>query len=134
MADDMVTSRKIAENVILTVVSRISMALAIPVICALFWLYNGWQDDKLTAIRTQVATVQLSAKDASEKASKLSDRLISVETKQVQDAASSDKFQQATLTRLDRVQDSLVGLSNAVAALTATIQAIESEKRNGKPP
>jgi hypothetical protein len=26
------------------------------------------------------------------------------------------------------------GASNAVAALTATIQAIESEKRNGKPP
>jgi hypothetical protein len=48
----------------------------------------------------------------------------------VQDAAASDKFQQATLTRLDRAQDSLVGLSNAVAALTATIQAIEHDKLN----
>jgi hypothetical protein len=133
MADDMVTSRKIAENVILTVISRISMALAIPVICALFWLYNGWQDDKLNTIRAQVTTVQESAQDASEKASKLSDRLISVETKQVQDSAASDKFQQATLTRLDRVQDSLVGLSNAVSALTATIQAIEHDKLTAKP-
>jgi hypothetical protein len=52
----------------------------------------------------------------------------------VQDAAASDKFQTATLTRLDRVQDSLAGFSNAVSALTATIQAIESEKRNEKPP
>jgi hypothetical protein len=134
MADDMVTSRKIAENVILTVISRISMALAIPVICALFWLYNGWQNDNLNTIRAQVATVQESAKEASEKASKLSDRLISVETKQVQDAAASDKFQTATLTRLDRVQDSLVGLSNAVSALTATIQAIEDDKLSEKPP
>jgi hypothetical protein len=130
MADDMVSSRKIAENVALLIVARISMALALPTICAMFWLYSGWQDDKLAAIRTQVTTVQESARDASDKASKLSDRLISVETKQVQDSAASDKFQTATLTRLDRVQDSLVGLSNAVSALTATIQAIEQDKRN----
>jgi hypothetical protein len=55
------------------------------------------------AIRAQVATVQQSAEDAFAKASKLSDRLISVETKQVQDSAASDKFQTATLSRLDRV-------------------------------
>jgi hypothetical protein len=134
MADDMVSSKKIAENVILLVIARVSMALALPTICALFWLYNGWQNDNLNTIRAQVATVQESAKEASEKASKLSDRLISVETKQVQDAAASDKFQTATLTRLDRVQDSLVGLSNAVSALTATIQAIEHDKLSGKPP
>jgi hypothetical protein len=133
--DDMAnTSEKIAANVLLLAVARVSMALALPTICAMFWLYSSWQDDKLTTIRNQVATVQESARDASEKASKLSDRLISVETKQVQDAAASDKFQTATLTRLDRVQDSLVGLSNAVSALTATIQAIEHDKLNDRPP
>jgi hypothetical protein len=55
------------------------------------------------------------ATTASEKRSNVNGRLIAVETTQVQDAASSDKFQTATLTRLDRVQDSIVGLSNAVA-------------------
>ncbi|MER8555510.1 hypothetical protein NKH69_00035 [Mesorhizobium sp. M0976] len=62
----------------------------------------------------------------------VNERLIAVETKQTQDAASSEKFQSATLTRLDRVQDSIVGLSNAVAALTATLQAV-AEERNRSP-
>lgn len=69
------------------------------------------------------------ANEALDKTSKLSDRLIQVETKQVQDAASSEKFQNATLTRLDRVQDSIVGLSNAVAALTATPQVVVDDRR-----
>lgn len=130
----MVSSRKIVENVALIIVARLSMVLALPTIGVLFWLYSGWQDERLATLRSQVATAQAAATDASQKASTVSDRLIKVETKQVQDAASSEKFQTATLTRLDRVQDSLVGLSNAVAALTATIQGIESERRGTKPP
>ncbi|MBZ9986048.1 hypothetical protein LB572_02940 [Mesorhizobium sp. BH1-1-5] len=122
-------SQKIAENVLLLAVARISMALALPTIGLLFWLYSSWQTDQLQTIRENVASVQQSANGAATQASKLSERLTAVETKQVQDAASSEKFQSATLTRLDRVQDSIVGLSNAVAALTATLQAIEQERR-----
>ena len=36
--------------------------------------------------------------------------------------------QTATLARLDRVQDSIVGLSNAVSALTATLQALVTDQ------
>lgn len=134
MADNMVNSKKIAENVTLLIIARISMVLALPTIGLLFWLYSGWQDERLATLRVQITTAQAAATDASQKASTVSDRLIKVETKQVQDAAASEKFQTATLTRLDRVQDSLIGLSNAVSALTATIQAIEHDKLSTKPP
>ena len=127
-------AQKIAENTILTAVARVSMTLALPTICLIFWLGWIYIDAQFEDTNGKLVDAQRMATTASEKAGKVNERLIAVETKQVKDAASSEKFQTATLTRLDRVQDSLVGLSNAVAALTATIQAIESEKRNGKPP
>ncbi|RWM13715.1 MAG: hypothetical protein EOR72_18490 [Mesorhizobium sp.] len=83
------------------------MALALPTIGLLFWLYSQWQDTRLVTMQGQVPEAQQSASEASSKVSKVSDRLYIVET------TSSEKFQSATLTRLDRVQDSIVGLSNA---------------------
>lgn len=123
-------AQNIAENVLLLAVARVSMALALPTIGLLFWLYSSWQADQLQTIRENVASVQHSANGAADQASRLSERLTAVETKQVQDAASSEKFQSATLQRLDRVQDSLVGLSNAVSALTATLQTVIETNRN----
>ncbi|MDX8513508.1 hypothetical protein [Mesorhizobium captivum] len=126
-------SQKIADNVLLLAIARVSMVLALPTIGVLFWLYTQWQDTRLNSVQSQIVDAQRSASDASDKATKVSDRLYVVETKQTQDAASSEKFQNATLTRLDRVQDSIVGLSNAVAALTATLQGVV-EDRKVKPP
>lgn len=136
MADDEEmpkASQKIADNVLLLAIARVSMVLALPTIGVLFWLYTQWQDTRLNSVQSQIVDAQRSASDASDKATKVSDRLYVVETKQTQDAASSEKFQNATLTRLDRVQDSIVGLSNAVAALTATLQGVV-EDRKVKPP
>lgn len=130
----MTNSQKIAENVLLLAVARVSMALALPTIGLIFWLYSGWQDKQLDTLQTQIIETQSTARDTSKLAVSLSERLVAVETKQVRDAASSEKFQSATLTRLDRVQDSIVGLSNAVAALTATLQAVVDDKRAGRPP
>jgi len=130
----MTNSQKIAENVLLLAVARVSMALALPTIGLIFWLYSGWQDKQMDAMQTQIVQTQSTAQDTSKLAVSLSERLVAVETKQVRDTASSEKFQSATLTRLDRVQDSIVGLSNAVAALTATLQAVVDDKRAGHPP
>ncbi|MBZ9857482.1 hypothetical protein LB566_27220 [Mesorhizobium sp. CA13] len=127
-------SQKIAENVVLLAFARVSMALALPTIAMLFWLYSQWQDTRLDTMQGQIIEAQQSASEASSKATKVSDRLIAVETKQVQDAASSEKFQSATLTRFDRVQDSIVGLSNAVAVLTATLQGMLEERKGRAPP
>ncbi|WP_406873282.1 hypothetical protein WHT83_06175 [Aminobacter sp. P9b] len=132
--ESMTTSERIASNVLLLAVARLSMALALPTLGLLLWLYSSWQDAQLEMLQTQINQTQHSAQEASQLALKLSDRLIAVETKQVQDAASSEKFQSATLTRLDRVQDSIVGLSNTVAALTATLQSIVNDKQSRTPP
>lgn len=129
--DDMAnTSERIASNMILLAVARVSMALALPTIGVLFWLYSSWQEERLANLGDKIVEAQHSATTASAKATDLSNRLTKVETKQVEDAASSEKFQTATLTRLDRVQDSIVGLSNAVAALTATLQGIVDDRRS----
>jgi len=129
----MTGSERIAQNVVLLAVARVSMALALPTIGLIFWLYSSWQNAQLNTMQAQIEQTQRAAQDASTFALKLSERLIAVETKQVQDAAVSEKFQAATLTRLDRVQDSIVGLSNTVAALTATLQSIVDDKRRQPP-
>ncbi|RWM47709.1 MAG: hypothetical protein EOR76_14455 [Mesorhizobium sp.] len=144
-------SQKIAENVLLLAVSRISMVLALPMIGFITWVTGQWleskfdaQDQRIVAQSTasenqsrittaRVETAEKTAQSAITQAGEINGRLISVETKQTQESAAADRFQSATLTRLDRVQDSIVGLSNAVAALTATLQAV-AEERNRSPP
>ena len=127
-------SQKIAENVVLLAWARVSMALALPAIGIIFMLGWAYVDKQFDDTTTSLSEAKQMATTASEKASKVNDRLIAVETKQVQDGASNDKFQNATLTRLDRVQDSIVGLSNAVAALTATLQSVVSDQNRKQPP
>lgn len=126
------SAQRLVDSVIVTALARLSMLLALPTLGLIFWLYSGWQDERLEKLQTQIDQTQQSAKEASVLALKLSDRLVAVETKQVQDAASSERFQAATLNRLDRVQDSIVGLSNTVSALTATLQAIVEDRRTGR--
>lgn len=125
------SAQKLVDSVIVTALARLSMLLALPTLGLIFWLYSGWQDGKLETLQRQIDQTQRAAQEVSSLAIKLSDRLVAVETKQVQDAASSEKFQAATLSRLDRVQDSIVGLSNTVSALTATLQTIVDDRRTG---
>ncbi|MER9665572.1 hypothetical protein [Mesorhizobium sp. M0203] len=127
------TSQKIAENVLLLAVARVSMALSLPLIAFVAWLGGQYLEGKFDVINDRVSTVEQRASSASNQVTQVNERLIAVETKQTQDAASSEKFQSATLTRLDRVQDSIVGLSNAVAALTATLQAVAEERNRSQP-
>jgi len=128
-------SEKIAENVLLLAIARVSMALALPTIGLLTFFGSQWLDGRIDAVTKTADQANVVAVKANDVAGKVNDRLIAVETKQVQDMASNERFQNGTLNRLDRVQDSIVGLSNAVAALTATLQAIaEDRDRNRSPP
>ncbi len=134
------SAEKISENVLLTAVARVSMALALPAIGLIAFLGSSWletkfeaQDRNIAAQSTasenqskittaRVETGERAAQSAIDQAGAVNGRLSIVETKQSENAASSEKFQTATLNRLDRVQDSIVGLSNAVSALTAVMQ------------
>lgn len=127
-------AEKIANSTIVLALARASMVLALPTIAALFWLYTNWQEDKLNTIRSQVTIAEQSARAASQKATDVSDRLIAVETKQVQDAATGARFQSEMLGRMDRMQDAIVELSNSVSALTATVSALAENQRDRRPP
>lgn len=149
-------TKTIAENVTLLAIARISMALSLPTLGLIAWLGGQWldqkfamQDAKITAqgvaatsqntlTTTRIETVERTAAAKAEtaertiqsaigQAAQINDRLTVVETKQAQDSVSSERFQNATLQRLDRMQDSIVAMSNAIAALTATLQAQQEE-------
>jgi hypothetical protein len=151
--NDEVASRaaQAANNTILLVVARVSMALALPVLAAISTIGGMYLDQKFEAqdvkieqqkqasdneARIQTARVERIEKMATlaiENAAKVGERLISVETKQNQESVSSAQFQQATLARLDRMQESIVSLSNSIASLTATLQAQENYTRRRQP-
>ena len=134
------TSEKIAENVLLLAIARVSMAMAMPMLGLITFLGSQWLEGKFDAqdraiavqsatsenqaklTTARVETVERSAQSAIDQAGAVNAKLSIVETKQNENTVSNDKFQAATLSRLDRVQDSIVGLSNAVSALTAVMQ------------
>ena len=137
-------TQKIADSVILRAVARVSMVLAIPVLTFIATLGSSWLNEKFekqatanqNAIQFQVSRIdriEKTATTAIEQSAKVNDRLTVVETKQVTADATAAKFQNDTLTRLDRLQDSMVSMSNAIAALTATMQAREDYERRRSP-
>ncbi|MCO4316357.1 hypothetical protein M8997_004110 [Phyllobacterium sp. 21LDTY02-6] len=133
-------TQKIADNVLLRAVARVSMAMAMPILGLVVYLGSGWLDGKFdkaatdsqNAIAFQVSRIdriEKTATTAIDQSVKVNDRLTVVETKQATADATAAKFQNDTLTRLDRLQDSMVSMSNAIAALTATMQAREDYER-----
>ena len=132
---------QVANNAILLMVARLSMALAIPVLGTVTTIGAMYLDQKFEAQETKIqqqrtaseqeSRIQISRIEriermstvAIENAAKVGERLISVETKQNQESVASSQFQQATLVRLDKMQESIITLSNSIASLTATLQA-----------
>jgi hypothetical protein len=105
----MTNSQRLADSVVLLIVARVSMVLALPTIGLVAWLYSSWQDDRLDSIRDQMRARKARPPRRRSWRPRQATRLIAVETRQTQVSASSDRFQAATLSRLDRVQDSIVG-------------------------
>lgn len=139
--------QKIADSVILRAVARVSMAMALPLSSLVVYFGLNWLDGRFekqeaasqNAIAFQVSRIdriENTATIAIEQSAKVNDRLTVVETKQVTADATAAKFQNDVITRMDRFQDSIIGLSNAVAALTATMQAREDyeRRRSGSSP
>lgn len=136
MADDEMngSAQKIADSVLLLAVARVSMVLALPLIGLITWLGAQYLEAKFDAVNVRVTGAEQKADVTAEQTTKINDRLIAVETSQTAAVSAREKFENATLARLDRVQDSIVGLSNAVAALTATVQAIADQKSRPQQP
>lgn len=126
-------AQKIADSVLLLAIARVSMALALPTIGLISWLGSGYLEGKFDAVNVRVTGVEQKAETTADQTAKINDRLIAVETGQTAALSAREKFEAATLARLDRLQDSIVSLSNAVAALTATVQA-DRKERGPQPP
>jgi len=133
--------QKIADSVILRAVARLSMAMALPLASLVVYFGLNWLDGRFekqetanqNAIAFQVSRIdriEKAATTAIDQSAKVNDRLTIVETKQVTADATAAKFQNDALTRLDRMQDSMVGISNAVAALSAEAQQTFISKCN----
>ena len=144
-------AEKVAKNHLLLAVARISMVLALPTITLIATMGSNQLESKFVEIQNKIDLNQSSVsqkfsavekaaesqatitreenKTQSELVTKLSDKLIAVETKQTQDAAQLERFQTAVLIRLDRLQDSQVTSSNAISTLTATVQALIEQNR-----
>lgn len=132
---------QVANNAILLMVARLSMALAIPVLGIVTTIGAMYLDQKFEAQETKIQQQRTASEQESrvqvarierlermtttaiENAARVGERLISVETKQNQESVAAAQFQQATLARLDKMQESIITLSNSIASLTATIQA-----------
>lgn len=137
-----------ANNAILIAVARVSMALALPVIVGITTIGTMYLDQKFETQNTRIQQLETAGVNqarihtarieriesmatlAIENAAKVGERLISVETKQNQESITSAQFQNATLARLDRMQESIISLSNSIASLTATLQAQETYRQS----
>lgn len=140
-------TQKIADNVLLRAVARVSMALSMPLLTLVVFLGSAWLEGKFekaqtaseNAIEVQVSRIdriEKTATTAIDQSVRVNDRLTVVETKQSTADATAAKFQNDVLIRMDRFQDSIVSMSNAISALTATMQAREDydRRKSSAPP
>lgn len=141
------STKKLADNIFIRAIARVSMVLAMPTLALILWLGQTWINERFNRIEkdnevqiqfqaSRLDRIEKTATQAIESSGKVNDRLTVVETKQVTSDAVASKFQNDTLTRLDQLQSSVVSMSNALAALTATMQAREdySRQRERAPP
>lgn len=145
-------TKRIADSVLLLAFARLSMALSLPVLGLVTYFAGGWlegkfevQDQKILAqnvasentaklTTARVETVERTAQVAIDRSRDVNDRLISVETKLTQESIAAERFQSEVRQRLDRLQESFVNMSNAISALTATLQASQEDRRSRDPP
>lgn len=144
----MTVSEKIVENQMLLAVSRVSMALVIP-LGGLLWGLTSTvlaqraesQDSKLDAMKT-VMELRLTQSIANsvivadtstrlnDTVSKINDRLTVVETRQSVNVANADAYKRMMADRLDRFESVLTDLTKVVTQLTATIQTERDMRRS----
>lgn len=118
---------RIAEDVWLKLISRLSMAGVFPLLALLGWLAAGWLEDQEKAILTVAARVD----GVEDVADTLTQRVIVLETNSVRGRAEREAFQSQMISELRDMRATLGLLSNRVAALDATIQAMRDRADAG---
>lgn len=124
----------LAENAVLLIFARISMALVLPAISLITWL--GWQyiqnqfdqqESKLGVQQQQIQEIQDGLRDQSSKSHDISTRVTLVENNLSSEARSNSQFRETMILKMDRFDEAIRDMSSALAGLTATLNA---DRRN----
>lgn len=137
-------TKKLADNILIRAIARASMVLSMPTLGLIVFLGQSWINERFNRIEKdsevqlqfqagRLERVERTATLAIENSGKVNDRLTVVETKQVASDATASKFQNDTLNKLDQVQMGMTSMSNAISALTATMQAQQDYNRQQRP-
>lgn len=121
-------AERIAEDVWIKLTSRLAM-LATPLVIAFIgWMASGWLDDQEKAILTVATRVS----GIEETADDLTERVVILETNQTRGRADRERFEAQIVAELRDMRATLGLLSNRVAALDATIQAMRDRADAGQ--
>lgn len=137
-------TKKLADNVMIRAIARVSMVAAMPALGLIVFLGQSWINERFNRIEKdsevqvqfqagRLDRIEKTASQAIDNTGKVNDRLTVLETKQATSDVAATKFQSDTLNRLDQLQTSMVSMSNAIAALTATMQAQQDFRQQSSP-
>lgn len=147
MAESKTTAQKLVDSTLLAAVARVSMALAIPISWGAYYAAKDWVDHRfeIQALNTEKVMAPLVNNNAAiEKRlsrvenlpaqfDQMSNRLAILETRQQETAKSTAEYQNLILNKMERFQESVNTISNAIASLSATMNAqIEYERRRAE--
>lgn len=127
MTDAADRAARIADDAYLKLVSRLSMAGVLPLLAFLGWLAAGWLEDQeqaMLAVASRVSSIE-------DTTDELTQRVVILETNQVRGRADREEFQAQMLSELKDLRGTILLLSNRVAGLDATIQAMRDRADAG---
>lgn len=139
---------KIANNEIMTAIARVAMVLALPLLTIGGTITTSWLENKFDLQETRIEHMRVIVTNENINAmqrisaletrlsdvQRINERLVQLETRQAQDAKNFDAFQMGTTQKLDRIQDSVSGMSSSIATLTAILQALSERDRRDRFP
>jgi len=127
MTDAADRAARIADDAYLKLISRFSMAGVFPLLAFLGWLASSWLEDQeqaMLAVASRVSSIE-------DTTDELTQRVVILETNQVRGRADREEFQAQMLSELKDLRGTIVLLSNRVAGLDATIQAMRDRADAG---
>lgn len=128
---DSSTPRKLAENVVLLLVSRVSMALSLPAIALIATLGQGWLDNhvkelieakvsmEMAPIRVRLDQAELSREKLSIVVAQFVTDFAVLKLSTDKDRASLEKFSDEWAAKFERLYDKVSEVGRQVAGLTA---------------
>jgi hypothetical protein len=128
-------TQHLAENVTLIIVARLAMVATPIVLAALVWFAASWLDQRFDVQKTatdivsvRVDGLQSSVDTLGSNAVALANRVIVLETGSARGRQDRQAFQDDISADIKDMRNALVSLSNNVAALTATVQALKERQ------